>query len=218
MLMEKELDKQLRDAVVKQLEWAPEIASQDISVNAKDGTVMLSGFVHSYAEKVAAERVAKSVYRVRAVANDIGVRPTSRTDPEIARDIVHALALDVMVPADRVKVTVRDARVTLEGSLDWHFQAKAAESTARRVKSVLDLTNKIAVQTKSSAVGVKTKIEEALRRSAELEARRISVVTSDGTVTLEGNVHTWFEKEQAERAAWAAPGVTSVIDHIQVIP
>ena len=119
-MMEKATDKQLREAVLRQLEWAPEIASQDISVSAKEGTVTLTGFVHSYAEKVAGEKAAKSVYGVRAVANDIEVKPMTRTDPEIARDIVHALRIDATVPDDRIKVGLQNGFVTLEGTTDWH--------------------------------------------------------------------------------------------------
>jgi osmotically-inducible protein OsmY len=217
-MMEKGSDKQLREAVVQQLEWAPEIASQDISVNAKEGAVTLTGFVHSYAEKFAAEKAAKSVYGVRALANDIEVKPTTRTDPEISRDIIHALRIDATVPDDRLKVGIQNGFVTLEGTTDWYFQRDAAESCARKVNGVRGVTNKIEVKPKVSATEVKTKIEDALRRSAEVDARRISVSTQDGAVTLYGNVRSWFEKEAAERAAWAAPGVSRVIDHIAVVP
>lgn len=215
---EKGGDRELRDAVLRQLEWSPEIASEDISVSAKDGAVTLSGFVHSYAEKVAAEKATKGVYGVLAVANDVEVRPGTRTDPEIARDIVQALRLDATVPDERLKVSVQNGFVTLDGTTDWHYQRDAAQSCARKVSGVRGLLNKIAVNPRVSTVEVKAKIEAALRRSAEVDARRITVSAQDGAVTLHGNVRSWFEREEAERAAWAAPGVSRVIDNIAVVP
>jgi osmotically-inducible protein OsmY len=217
-IMAKETDKQLREAVLRQLEWQPEIVSQDISVNAKEGAVTLTGFVHSYAEKVAAEKAAKSVYGVKAVANDIEVKAMTRSDPEIARDVLAVMKLDLRVPDDRLKAGIQNGFVTLEGNVEWHYQREAAESCARKVNGVRGVTNKIEVKPTISTTEVKTKIEDALRRSAEVDARRITVSAQDGAVTLYGNVRSWFEKEQAERAAWAAPGVSRVIDHIAVVP
>lgn len=217
-IMEQGNDKALRESVVKQIDWAPEIASNDIAVSVKSGAVTLTGFVHTYAEKVAAERAAKSVYGVLAVANDIEVKAAGRTDPEIARDIVDAMKFDVRVPDDRVKITVQQGFVTLDGTVDWNYQRQAAESRARNAGGVRGVTNKIEVRSKVSTTEVKTKIQDALRRHAELEARRIDVSVEDGGVVLDGNVRSWFEKDEAARAAWAAPGVSRVINNLAVIP
>lgn len=216
-IMEKTSDKELRETLLRHLQWVPEITSPDINVSARDGAVTLTGFVHSYPEKFAAEKAVKSVYGVLAVANDIEVKPAVRTDPEIARDILHALKLDATVPDDRIRISVRNAFVTLEGTTDWHYQRAAAESCARNVSGVGGVANKIEVKPKVSTVEVKAKIEGALRRSAEVDARRITVSVEDGAVALSGNVRSWSEKEEAVRAAWAAPGVNRVVDHIAVV-
>jgi len=214
-----ESDKVLRDAVVRQLEWEPQVVSQDISVTVSDNVVTLTGYTHSYSEKYAAEKAVKSVYGVQAVANDIEVKPaTTRTDPEIARDIVSAMKLDLTVPDDRIKTGVHDGYVTLEGTVDWNFQRSGAEACARNVHGVRGVLNHIAIKPKVSTIEVTHNIEEALRRSAEVDARRITVSARDGEIQLFGSVRSWFEREEAERAAWAAPGVSEVVDHIAVVP
>ena len=216
---QKETDNQLRSTVVTQIDWEPEVTSKDISVAAHDGVITLTGFVHGYFEKIAAERTAKSVYGVKAVANDIEVKPAgSRTDPEIARDLVHAMNVDVTVPDNRIKVGVKDGYVTLDGNVDWNFQRTGAAACANRIGGVRSVTNNITVKPSVSPGEVKTKIEDALKRSAEVDSRRISVSATDGTVYLYGNVRSWFEREEAEHAAWAAPGVSKVVDHIAIVP
>lgn len=156
------------------------------------------------------------MHGVQAIANDIEVKPLTRTDPEIARDVVEAMRLDLTIPGDRIKTSVRDGFVSLEGTVEWNYQREAAESRARNVSGVRGLINSIALKPRMSTTEVKTKIEDALRRSAEVDAHRITVSMQDGIVTLNGQVHSWFEKEEARRAAWAAPGVSQVIDHIAV--
>ena len=214
-----EADSQLRNAVAMQIDWEPEVTSRDISVAAHEGVITLTGFAHNYYEKMAAERAAKAVYGVKGVANDIEVKTFgTRTDPEIVRDIVHAITADVIVPEDRVKASVKEGYVTLDGNVDWNFQRTEAAACVNRITGVRGVINNITVKPSVSPLEVKAKIESALRRSAEVDSRRISVSTTDGTVYLSGNVHSWFEKEEAERAAWAAPGVSKVVDHIAVLP
>lgn len=213
-------DNSLRDDVLLELKWDPKISSaSDIGVAVKDGVVTLSGFVPSFWEKDAAEKAAKRVYGVKGVANDIEVKLFwQRTDPEIARDAVHELESHVSIPADRIKVTVKDGWVTLEGTVDWEYQKSLAQSAMKKLKGVSGVTNKIQVTPKASAAEVKSKIEEALRRSAELDARRITVEIEGSTVKLYGSVSSWAERDEAERAAWSAPGTTMVENHILVNP
>jgi len=213
-------DNSLLDDVVLELKWDPKISSaSDIAVAVKDGVVTLSGFVPSFWEKDAAEKAVKRVYGVRGIANDIEVKLFwQRTDPEIARDAVHELESHVSIPADRIKVTVKDGWVTLEGTVDWEYQKSLAQSAMKKLKGVSGVTNKIQVTPKASAAEVKSKIEEALRRSAELDARRITVEIEGSTVKLYGSVSSWAERDEAERAAGSAPGTTMVENHILVNP
>lgn len=216
----KESDRQLQEAVLKQLEWDPQVTSRDISVGAAESVITLTGFAHHYSEKYAAEKAAKSVYGVRAVANDIEVKlGTARSDPEIARDLAQATKLDVALPDNGIKTTVQDGFVTLEGAVEWNFQRTRIEGAARNVPGVRGVMNHIVIKPKPvSAVAVLHKIEEALRRNAEVDARRITVSAKEGQVHLYGSVRSWIEREEAEHAAWAAPGVTDVVDHIAVMP
>jgi osmotically-inducible protein OsmY len=214
-------DAQLQTDVLDELQWDPTVDATQIGVTVKDGIVTLTGKVSVYAEKFEAERAAKRVYGVRAVANDIEVQvpgPHQRTDAEIAAAALNALKWNASVPEDKIQVTVRDGWITLEGMLDGQHQKEAADQCVRKLIGARGVTNLIVVRPKATASDVKSKIEAAFRRSADVDSQGIKVETHNGKVVLKGKLHSLTEREEAERAAWAAPGVAEVDNQILVTP
>jgi osmotically-inducible protein OsmY len=213
-------DRELQDHVLSALEWEPGVDAAKIGVSVDGGVVTLQGEVTTYFQKTVAERTARHVHGVKAVADELTVKPTagtSRTDADIARAIVNALNWDAAVPKDAVQATVDHGYVTLTGAVTWQFQRQAAEAAIRHLYGVKSVQNSIAVKPHISAGDVKTKIEEAFKRSAEIDARHVQVEAREGAVILTGNVHSLYERDEAERAAWSAPGVIKVEDYLQVV-
>lgn len=214
-------DRELQEHVQNALDWEPSVDAADIGVTVDAGVITLRGDVRTYSEKAAAERVALRVYGAKAVANDINVRlrdGQQRNDTEVAQAVLSALKWNTMVPDERITVTVSNGWVTLKGKVDWEYQRTAATNAIRDLAGVRGVANTITLEPHIRVADVKAKIESALKRSAEVDARRINVAVADGKVTLSGNVHSWFERSEARQAAWAAPGVREVEDHIAVVP
>jgi osmotically-inducible protein OsmY len=214
-------DSDIRKDVEDELGWDPDIDTTDIAISVKNGVVTLAGFVPSYSQKFQAEKDVKRIAGVVGVANDIEVRVPSmdqRPDPDIARDAVNALRSHLPRSSQNMKVTVANGWITLEGDAEWNYQRQRAEEAVRFVKGAKGVVNLIEVKPKVTPSEIKRKIEEAFKRSAEVDAKNIQVETTDGQVTLKGTVHSWFEREEAERAAWAAPGVRKVEDRITIRP
>lgn len=214
-------DTQLQRDVLNELEWEPSVHAAEIGVAVKEGVVTLSGMVGTYAEKLAAEKAAKRVRGVKAVAEDIAVRVRTgleRNDTEIASAAVVALGWDVEVPHEKLKIKVEDGWITLEGEVDWAFQRDAATRVVRYLMGVRGVTNLITIKPRIETATIKRRIGEAFKRNAELDANRIRVDAIGGRVALYGDVHSWQEHDEATHVAWSAPGVVIVENHIAVTP
>lgn len=212
-------DRQLQDDVLKELEWDPSVDAAHIGVAVEDGIVTLSGHIDSYAEKRAAETAVKRVAGVRGVAEDVEVRllgTSKRSDTDLARAAAAALEWNVAVPHDEIHVRAEDGWITLEGQVEWDHQRNACEREVHELIGVRGVMNLITVRSKAVAGDVKGKIVGALSRYAAQRAQGVQVEASNGAVTLRGHVSSWTERDEATRAAWSAPGVSKVVNLIQV--
>jgi len=210
-------DTELRDIVERALDYEPSIDAANIGVAVENGVVTLTGHVVTYAQKYMAERVVQGVNGVRGIAQEVEVRDgygKRLADDEIARRVLNSIAWDVTVPDGKIQVKVQQGWVTLSGKVDWYFQRAAAERAVRKLSGVLGVINQIVVQPAITVGDVKRRIEDALKRSAEIEASGVTVSVNDNRVILEGKAHSWSERKAIERAAWAAPGVASVDDRL----
>lgn len=210
-------DKLIRQNVIDELDFDPSIDAAHIGVAVENGIVTLTGHVGSFTERVAAEKAAHKVRGVRGVVEEIQVRFGGETPPrdeDIAQRAVQMLDWSVTVPKGAVQVKVQNGWVTLSGRVDWQYQREEAYRAIRRLAGVAGIMNTIEVAPKASAPDVRSKIMAALKRNAELEAGAIKVTVKDAKVVLEGKVNAWYERELAENAAWSAPGVRAVEDHL----
>ncbi len=211
-------DLRTREAVMRQLDADPRVDAREIGVSATDGAVLLSGFIDTYEGKLAAERAAKRIRGVRAVANDLQVKlRLSRTDDDIARDAAKALSVRQSLP-DKVQAVVHNGHITLTGAVTWLFQRDIAEKAVRYLPGVVGVVNRIEVAARSTPKDVRRQITETLHRMADVDARHIDVAITASVVTLNGEVSSWAERDAAAMAAAIAPGITRVDNRIRIKP
>ena len=212
-------DAEIQSDVQAELKWEPRVQAPEIGVAVKDGIVTLTGWVDSYMKRWAAEEAAHRVRGVKAVANDIEVRlgvGAERTDAEIAAAAARALQWDALLVPEQIDVTVSKGWITLKGTVDWQYKRQEAERVVRNLAGVKGVSNLIEVKPKLQPAEIKKQVEEALVRSAQTDAGRITVEVDGRKVILKGTVRAWAEREEAERAAWKAPGVTAVDNRISI--
>lgn len=212
-------DHQLKQDVTAELAWDPAIQADAVGVAVKDGIVTISGHMATYAEKRAIEKALRRVSGVKAIALELDVKLSAlhkRNDTELAEAIENALMWNSLVPADKVRVTVENGWVSLSGELDWDYQRTSVEKAVRPLIGVIGVSNEITLKPRATPADVTSRIEDALKRQAEREAKRVQVAISGTTVTLRGTVHSWQERDAASGAAWAAPGVRAVINDLRI--
>ena len=206
-------DIEIQKDVIDQLKWEPFLNSSQIGVSVKDGIVTLSGQVDTYSKKLLAEKAAKKVSGVKAIAEDIqvGISPTyKKTDAEIAEAVINALKWHTMIPEDKIKVSIEEGNVKLEGEVEWEYQRNQAKTAIENLTGVKFVSNLIAVKPKVTPYELQLKINSAFQRNANIDAAKISAEVIGSKVTLRGKVRSFAEKEDAENAVWSAPGVNSV--------
>ena len=212
-------DSDLKRDLLSELSWDPLVPEARIGVSVNAGVVTLSGHLDTYSEKIAAKRAVERVSGVKAVALELDVVPAGihqRSDTEIATAVEHVLGWNTSVPQDRVKVTVEKGWITLSGELEWNFQRRAVERMIRPLKGVLGITDNIRLKTLPISVNLSARIQDALTRQAEREARRIDISVDGSVVTLNGHVHSWAERNAAEGVTWSAPGVSRVVNQLVI--
>jgi osmotically-inducible protein OsmY len=212
-------DSVLRQDIIDELEFEPSIDAADIGVAVENGVATLTGHVPTYAQKATIEDVVRRVAGVKGIAQEIEVRPfgaNQTADDEIAKRALYMINWNTAVPKNAVQVKVQKGWVTLTGNVEWHYQKIAAGNAVRGLAGVSGVSNIIDLKPRVSVSDVKKRIQDALKRNAEVEAKGIRIDVLDGIVTLEGRVKAWPERDAAERAAWSAPGVKAVVDRITV--
>lgn len=214
-------DLEIQKDLVSQLAWEPFLKSSQIGISVKEGVVTLSGQVDSFAQKLHAEKAVFKVAGVRALAEDIhiGVSPAfKKTDAEIAASVLNALTWHSAVPQELIRVKVEDGIVTLEGEVEWEFQRNSAKNAVSPLLGVRHVNNLISIAPKVFITDVKSKISDALHRSASIDAEKVNVEVDGGRVILRGKVRSYAEKEDAEDAVWCAPGVTKLESYLEIEP
>jgi osmotically-inducible protein OsmY len=214
-------DNEIQSDVIEELQVDPSIDHTQIGVAVKNGIVSLTGFVPNYSQKWETEKAAKRVYGVKGIADDLYVHPPTsleRTDAEIAQAALNAMNWHTAIPDDKISVTADHGFLTLEGAVDWQYQKDAAESVVRHLNGVKGVLNSITLTPLIKPADVQSKIQSAFERHADLEARRIGVEATGGKVVLSGNVRSWNERDEAQRAAWNVPGVKEIENHLVVTP
>lgn len=212
-------DLNLRKTILEELEFQPDVDAAHIGVSVENGVVTLSGHVKNYAQKISAERAVKAIKGVRAVAEEIQVRldkGAGTADDTIANRALNILSWSSDAPEGDIKIMVQNGWITLEGQVDWQYQKETAERAVRKLSGVVGVNNRLTIRPRVDVTDIQHRIEEALKRNAEVDAKGIRIKVEGGVVKLEGKVHFWRERQIAERAAWSVPGVSKVEDHLLI--
>ncbi len=212
-------DMELQKDVAEELKWDPRVTDDEIGISVRAGVVTLTGWVPNFAQKWAAVKAVERVAGVRAIAQELTVKMPQEhatSDTDLAHQVVNTLIWDIEVPHEKIKARVENGWVTLEGEVNWQFQRNSAERAVRYLRGVKGVSNMLTIKSQVSGFDVAEHIKDALRRSADADAKKIQVAAAGGTVTLTGTVRSWAERVDAERAAWGTTGVTAVDDRLAI--